>query len=276
MDLVKPEDKEILENYQQQQVKDALNYKTNSKSPKSLRTYKFGWKKFCRWCEANLYDPFNPPTGSREFLAALFIASMAKKRALKDASLSTYLAAIKHYYGEKGLMIDISHEEIRKIRAGIKRDIGTKQVQKTPLTTENIKVLIDSIVRLTWPIEVRDKALILFGFSGAFRRSELIGIDLEHLDFDPNGVSVFLPKSKTDQTGQGRTVDIPFSATAQYCPVRAIQQWIACARVKSGPVFRQLHKSGTVTKLRLGGASVALILKKRCAPFGFSGKHCWS
>lgn len=265
-----PTDKEIVESFQRQHVEDALQYRNQSKAPKSLLTYSWAWKKFSGWCKENGYEPLNPPNASYEFLASLFIASMAKGRKLKDASISCYLAGIRHFYNEKGVVIDTAHSEIRKIRAGIKRELGTRQVQKLPLTTDSIKLVIDSLGKLIWPIEVRDKAMILVGFAGAFRRSELIGIDLEHLTFDQFGCSIFLPKSKVDQEMQGRSVDIPFASNAQYCPVRALQEWIRCAQIESGPIFLQVHKGGNIIRERLGDRSVALVLKKRCEPFGFS------
>lgn len=223
MSLASQHDKKIIESSQRQHISDAFQYRNQSKAQNSLMTYQCAWKKFINWCEESGYDTFWPPNSSYEFLASLFISAMAKNRKLKDASITCYLAGIKHFYSEKGITIDTSNSEIRKIRAGIRRELGTKQTQKLPLTTDNIKLLIDSIGNLAWPIEIRDKAMILLGFAGAFRRSELVGIDIEHLTFDQYGVSVFIQKSKTDQEMQGRFVDIPFASNTQYCPVRALQ-----------------------------------------------------
>ena len=270
MSIIIQKDEKILEEYKKQQIEDFYEYTRKSKSDNSIRAYRFAWTKFNEWCEKSDYEPFSPPESSFEFLIGLFIASMAKSRQLKPKSMESYLAGIKHFYSEKGVIVQTRHREIRKAMAGIKRELGTTPNQKKPLQTENIKLLIDSIGKLVWPIEVRDKAMILIGFSGAFRRSELVGIDIEHLSFDTNGVSIFIPKSKTDQEMQGRVVDIPFTSNEQYCPVRALQAWIKCARSESGPVFLQVHKGGNIIRKRLGGRSVALMLKKRCKPFGFS------
>lgn len=270
MTLVPLTDKKLLEQYKQQQAKDFFEYSQKSKSSNSVRAYRFAWTKFNNWCESHEYEPFSPPEGSYEFLVGLFMASMAKTRQLKPKSLESYLAGLKHFFAEKGIAVDTRHTEIRKAMSGIKRELGTKQNRKAPLTTENIKLLIDSIGRLVWPIEVRDKAMILIGFAGAFRRSELVGIDMEHLSFDPNGVSIFIPKSKTDQQMEGRFIDIPFASDERYCPVRALQAWIRCARIEKGAVFLQVHKGGNIIKERLGDRSVALMLKRRCRPFGFS------
>lgn len=270
MSIILQKDEKILEEYKKQQIEDFYEYTRKSKSANSIKTYRFGWVKFNRWCEENNYKPFSPPESSYEFLIGLFIASMAKNRQLKPKSLESYLAGIKHFYAEKGVIVKTRHREIRKAMAGIKRELGTAPSQKKPLKTENIKLLIDSIGKLVWPIEVRDKAMILIGFSGAFRRSELVGIDIEHLSFDTNGVSIFIPQSKTDQEMRGRFVDIPFASNDQYCPVRSLQTWIRCARIERGPVFLQVHKGGKIIRKRLGGRSVALMLKRRCKSFGFS------
>lgn len=270
MTLVPLTDKKLLDEYKRQQAKDFFEYSKKSKSSNSVRAYSFAWAKFNIWCEESGYEPFMPPEASYEFLVGLFMASMAKTRQLKPKSLESYMAGIKHFYAESQIAVDTRHSEIRKAMSGIKRELGVKQNRKAPLTTENIKLLIDSIGRLVWPIEVRDKAMILLGFAGAFRRSELVGIDIEHLAFDPHGVSIFIPKSKTDQQMEGRTIDIPFSPNEQYCPVRALQAWIRCARIEKGPLFLQVHKGGKIIRDRLGDRSVALMLKRRCKQFGFS------
>lgn len=270
MSLAHKNDHEILEDQKMQQARDFFEYHKRSKSSNSIRAYRFAWTKFTDWCASNSYDPFSPPVKSYEFLLGLFISSMAKTKQLRPKSLETYLAGLKHFYAENNIDVDTRHKEIRQAMAGIKRELGTKQTRKAPLTTENIKLLIDSIGRLVWPIEVRDKAMILIGFAGAFRRSELVAIDIEHLRFDPHGVSIFIPKSKTDQQMEGRFIDIPFASSDQYCPVRALQAWIQCAEIESGAVFLQVHKGGKIVRERLGDRSVALMLKRRCKPFGIS------
>lgn len=270
MNLPKKNDEAALEEYKKQHLEDFMEYTKKSKSPNSIRAYKFAWTKFSDWCSGSGYNLLFPPAESFELLIGLFIASMAKSKNLKPASLTTYLAGIKHFYSEKNIRVDTKHEEIRKAMAGIRRELGTKQNRKLPLTTDNIKLLIDSIGRIVKPIESRDKAIILIGFAGAFRRSELVGIDHEHLEFGSGGVSIFIPSSKTDQEGAGRFVDIPFSGSETYCPVRAIQAWIMCSKSSSGPVFRSITKGGRIKDKRLGDRDIAYMLKKYCKPFGFS------
>jgi integrase len=272
MEIIKKSAEQILEEFKVKQAEDFFEYTKKSKSKNSIRAYHFAWSKFSDWCASCGYIVKNPPASSHEFLVGLFIASMAKSRQLKPASLSTYLAGIKHFYAEIGVQVDTRHEEIRKAMSGIRREMGAKQTQKLPLTTDNIKMLVDSIGRIVKPIEARDKALILIGFAGAFRRSELVGIDCEHLEFSPDGVSIFIPSSKTDQEGNGRVVDIPFASDERYCPVRSLRLWMQCCGAASGPVFRGLTKGGKIMPERLCDRSVADMLKRRCRPFGFSNE----
>jgi len=114
----------------------------------------------------------------------------------------------------------------------------------------------------------RDRALLLLGMAGAFRRSELVGIDVEHLEFVGESVVITLPRSKTDQEGQGREVGIPFGQDANTCPVRALRAWLTAAGIESGPVLRSVNRHGQVGAGRLTGKSVALVVKHYMAAIG--------
>jgi len=258
-------DKQALEEYKKQQQQDFFEYAKKTKSPNSLRAYRFAWNKFTKWCQESGYSPLDPPT-PYELLIGLFLASMAKSRELKPASLSAYLAGIKHFYAGKGISIDTSHEEIRKVMAGIRREQGTKQTKKLPLTTDNIKILIDSIGEKK-PIDIRDRAMILIGFAGALRRSELVGIDREHLTFGSRGGSIFIPSANQE----GRTIELP-SSEGSCCPVRALQAWLHCCEVIDGPIFRPITKGGRALSGRLGSRTAAIMLKKRCKVMGDVGE----
>jgi integrase len=272
MDGLSKLDETNLEKRKKQQIEDFFTYTKKSKCSNSIRAYEFAWAKFIEWLTEHGYDMFKPPASSYELLIGLFISSMAKQQELKPASLSAYLAGIKHFYLEQGINVDTRHQEIRKAMTGIRRELGTRQVRKIPLLTENIKLLIDSFGKKETSICIRDKAIILIGFAGAFRRSELVSIDFEHLSFDPQGVSILIPNSKTDQEGEGRTVDIPFTPNEPYCPVRALKKWLTYAQIDTGPIFLQTTKGGKIIRERLGDRSVALRLKKWCMPFGFSNE----
>lgn len=261
--LVITEHKEKLDRYQNEHVKNFFEYTKVQKSHSTLRTYEAGWKKFQSWCHKYNYDFINVSESlnkSHELLIGMFISDLAAKRT-KLATLKTYLAGIKHNYSKKNLFVDVSHTEIRKALSGIRRVHGSKQTQKDPISPEVLRSVLDDMGDAQ--NDVRDRALILLGFAGAFRRSELVGIDLEHISFEKDGLRILIPKSKSDQSGEGRIVDIPKASTTTYCPVVNLQQWLKKASITTGPIFTQINKSGKIRYERLGDRSVALILKKR-------------
>ena len=112
---------------------------------------------------------------------------------------------------------------------------------------------------------MRDRALLLLGFAGAFRRSELVGLDVDHLTQREEGLSILIPSSKTDQEGIGQVVAIPRVPESPYCPVRAVLDWLVVAAISSGPVFRRVKRGDTIGESRLTAQSVALIIKALAA-----------
>jgi integrase len=143
---------------------------------------------------------------------------------------------------------------------GIRRTKGTAPVQKAATLTEDIRAMIDATD--AGIIGARDRALILLGFAGAFRRSELVGFDAEDCAFGKDGLTVTLRKSKTDQTGAGRKIGIPYGSNPDTCPVRTIQSWLEQAAVTTGPLFRSINRYGHVQPGRLSGIDVARVVKK--------------
>jgi len=115
--------------------------------------------------------------------------------------------------------------------------------------------------------DCRDRALLLFGFAGAFRRSELSRIDCESIERTPRGLVITIPKSKTDQEGQTRQVPIPHGRSA-ICPIKALDQWLELSGITEGPVFRPLNRRGHVLLGRLSGDSIASIVKQRVKTIG--------
>ena len=111
-------------------------------------------------------------------------------------------------------------------------------------------------------IGVRDRALILLGFAGAFRRSELVGFDAEDCTFGKDGLTVALRRSKTDQTGEGRKIGIPFGSWPETCPIRTLKLWMEQAAITMGPLFRSINRHGQVQTRRLSGIDVARVVKK--------------
>jgi integrase len=149
---------------------------------------------------------------------------------------------------------------VRNTLKGIRRTLGTRTVQKAPTLTDDIRTMVDAVDDGT--IGARDRALILLGFAGAFRRSELVGLDIADCVFGKDGLTVTLRRSKTDQDGAGRKIGIPYGANPETCPVRTIQAWIEQAGLSGGALFRSINRHGQVQAGRLSGIDVARIVKK--------------
>lgn len=133
-------------------------------------------------------------------------------------------------------------------------------VQKAPAVTDDIRAIVDATD--AGLIGARDRALVLLGFAGAFRRSELVGLDVEDCTFGKDGLTVTLRRSKTDQEGQGRKIGIPYGSNPETCLVRTIQAWLEISGINSGPLFRSITRHGQVQPGRLSGVDVARVVKK--------------
>jgi integrase len=149
---------------------------------------------------------------------------------------------------------------------GIRRTRGTAQTGKLPLFTDQLREMVAAL-----PPDlqgIRDRALLLVGFAGGFRRSELAALTVECVAAETEGLVITLRRSKTDQEGQGRRVALPFGANARTCPVAAIRQWLEAAGIRSGAVFREIDRHGKVGARPLHRDSVGLIVKRAAARIG--------
>src|SRR5207249_2058145 len=153
-----------------------------------------------------------------------------------------------------------NHAIITNTMKGIRRTKGTAPAQKAPTLTDDIRTMIDATD--AGIIGARDRALILLGFAGAFRRSELVGLDVEDCTFSKDGLTITLRRSKTDQQGAGRKIGIPYGSNPETCPVRVLQTWIEQAGIASGPLLRSINRHGQVQPGRLSGLDVARVVKK--------------
>jgi site-specific recombinase XerD len=235
-------------------LEQVREYIRASKAESTVRGYRADWRHFCDWCQQQDVCPL---PASCETVAS-YIAECAGR--LKVGSLQRRLNAIAEAHKAVSLESPTSAGLVRNTLKGIKRTFGTGAAQKAPALTEDIRAMVG----VTDPglIGVRDRALILLGFAGAFRRSEMVRLDVEDLDFSRDGMTVTLRRSKTDQEGQGRKVGIPYGSNPETCPVRVLQMWIEQAAIIDGPVFRPLNRHGRVKPGRLAGIDVARIVKK--------------
>jgi len=189
---------------------------------------------------------------------ALYLTDLADN-GRKVAGISRALASISQAHKAAGYASPRSTASVQAVMRGIRRKLGVAQVQKAPVLVADLRRMASSLSSTLKG--TRDRALLLLGFAGAFRRSELVGLDVTDLAFDDEGLTVTLRRSKTDQEGAGRKVGIPYGGDQATCPVGAVKAWLAAAGAKLGPVFVGVNRHGKLTGQRLAGEDVARIVK---------------
>ena len=197
-------------------LEQAREFARQSKAENTIRGYQSDWRDFCAWCESHGLCPL---PASPE-VAAAYIAECAAH--LKAGSIQRRLNAIAEAHKAVGVESPTHSAMVRNTMKGIRRTLGTATAQKTAALTDDIRAMIDA----TDPslIGARDRALILLGFAGAFRRSELVGLDVADCAFGKDGLTVTLRRSKTDQEGKGRKIGIPYGANPETVAlVRTVQ-----------------------------------------------------
>ena len=240
----------------------AAAYARGSRSTATWRAYESDWKLFSAWCESVDY-PALPATATT---VALFLAAQAKL-GLAPATLDRRLAAIRLMH--VGAQHPSPHDAlaVAEVMRGIRRAWKKPPGQKAPAVDVEVQHLVDAVEPQTLK-GLRDRALVLVGFAGAFRRSELVALDVEHLTSHPEGLSIRIASSKTDQEGQGQVVALPRVAESPYCPVQALSDWMVAAEITSGAVFRRMHRGDVVAEERLTSQSVALVIKALATKIG--------
>ncbi|MDA9092120.1 site-specific integrase [Pelagibacteraceae bacterium] len=234
---------------------ETLNNLKNSKSPNTLRAYESDYKDFSAFCIKNNFNPL--PANPK--ILSLYLTNLSQTS--KFSTLKRRIASISVIHKLKGHYIDTKHPIIMENLLGIKRKKGSNQKAKKPILISDLKAIVDVIDKLTIKENrrLRDKALILVGFAGGFRRSELVALEHEDIEFVREGVKIFVKRSKTDQSGEGMTKAIPSFNNTLYCPVVNLQNWIYELEDKKGKIFSISDKS------------VALIIKKYANLAGLDG-----
>ncbi len=225
-----------------------------SKAENTLRGYSADWRDFCAWSDAHGLSPL---PAAPEAVAA-YIAECAGR--LKVGSIQRRLNAIAEAHKAAGVESTTHNAIVANTMTGRRRTKGTAPVQKAAALTAEIRTMVEATD--AGLIGIRDRALILLGFAGAFRRSELVGLNVDDCAFGNDGLTVTLRRSKTDQIGAGRKVGIPYGSNPETCPVRTMQAWMEQAGVSGGPVFRSINRHGQVGPGRLSGIDVARVVKK--------------
>jgi site-specific recombinase XerD len=237
----------------------ARDYLRQAKSENTRRAYRADWAHFQAWCANRGF------TGllAKEETLVLYLSELAAM--CKVSTLERRLAAISQAHQVAGFESPTRGPLIRNLLAGIRRSKGTAPSVKTPVLTEDLRRMLD--VTPDNLLGTRDRALLLVGFAGAFRRAELVALDFSDVEFQREGLVVMLRRSKTDPEGQGRKIGIPLGS-AKTCPVRALEKWIEAAAIDSGPLFRPVNRHGRITERRLSDKAVVLVVKRYAAAAG--------
>ncbi len=241
-------------------VESAKKYISASIAANTARAYKVQWASFARWCSVAGREslPAMPDT------VAAYLSSMADN-GKKTSTIDSARAAIRKAHETAGLDDPTSSRLVKITLQGIRREKGTAPAQKAPAISADIKAMCAMLPDTL--IGKRDKALLLVGFAGGFRRSELVGVTVENIEDTPEGIIIHLLKSKTDQEGKGRLVGIRRSDNPATCPVRALLAWVSAAGIISGQVFRAVDRHGKIRE-SLTAQSIALVVKAACNAAG--------
>ena len=247
-----------------------LNNLKNSKSDNTLRAYKSDFRDFGLFCAQNGFKSL--PTEPK--LVSLYLTHLSTKE-IKMSTLKRRLVSIGVVHKLKGHYLDTKHPTIIENLMGIKRRKGIAQKGKKPLLINNLKLIINAIDedKKEEINKFRDRSIILVGFSGGFRRKELVSLNYEDLDFVSEGLKITLRKSKTDQYGEGSLKGIPYFNNPKYCPILSLQNWLKITKIKSGPLFRRFIKGSKLSENRLTDQTVAHIIKQYLELVGIDSKN---
>ena len=251
------------------QEETLLNLK-NSKANNTVRAYKSDFNDFGLFCAKNGLKSLP----SEPKIVSLYLTHLSTKE-VKMSTLKRRLVSIGVIHKLKGHYLDTKHPLIIENIMGIKRRKGSIQKGKKPLLIKYLKQIINAINEYN-DNEIkkfRDKSIILIGFSGGFRRTEIVSLDYNDLDFVEEGLKITVKRSKTDQFGEGLIKGIPYFDNQQYCPVISVKKWIEVSDITSGSLFRRLSKGSRLTENRLTDQTVALLLKKYLKLAGLDNEH---
>ena len=237
----------------------ARAYAEASRSPATRRAYRAAWQAFCLWCSSREAQPLPATT----HLAAAYAAHLAQL-GRRPSTVEQALAAISVAHQAAGHLSPTRDTPVRAVLSGIRRAHGAagpgsrgKAALETPALREALATIPKDTAR-----GLRDRAMLLLGFAGGLRRSELASLDLEDLELVPEGMQLRLRRSKTDQEGRGRLLGIPYGLHPETCPVRAVQAWRELAGISSGPLFRTVDRAGRILPRRCSDRAVARAVQR--------------
>ena len=242
----------------------------SSKANNTVRAYKSDFKDFEIFCAQNGFKSL--PSDAK--IVSLYLTHLSTKDA-KMSTLKRRLVSIGVIHKLKGHYLDTKHPAIIENIMGIKRRKGTFQKAKKPILISSLKKIINVIDQQKKEEikKLRDRSIILIGFSGGFRRNEIVSLDYDDLDFVPEGLKLSIRRSKTDQFGEGFTKALPYFDSSQYCPVVSLKKLLDLSKIRSGPVFRRFSKGSKLSENRLTDQTVALLIKEYLNLAGIDSKN---
>jgi site-specific recombinase XerD len=244
---------------------EVLEYAARARAKNTVRAYRADWEHFVAWCQQQRRSslPAEPST------VALYLAAFAQRRRI--TTLARRLVTLTEIHRARSYDPPTRHIAVRSVWEGIKRTHGVAARAKRPTLIQDIRDMV--AVLGNTPLGQRDKALLLVGFAGALRRSELVGLDVGHIQMTAQGMVLTVPFSKTDQEGRGRQVGIPFGNNLETCPVNAVSEWLKTGGITDGPVFRAVRANGSIARTRLVDRTVARVVKRTLLRLGRDPSH---
>ena len=260
---------EIITDIKALQEETLINLQS-SKAVNTLRAYKSDYNDFGLFCAQNGFKPLP----SEPKIVSLYLTYLSTKN-VKISTLKRRLVSIGVIHKLKGHYLDTKHPSIIENIMGIKRRKGSIQKGKKPLLINNLKQIINAIDKEKNKEikKIRDRSIILIGFSGGFRRNEIVSLDYDDLDFVEEGLKITLKRSKTDQFGESTVKGLPYFDNSEYCPVVSVRKWIEISKINSGPLFRRFIKGSKLSDNRLSDQTVALLIKDYLKKAGIESKN---
>jgi site-specific recombinase XerD len=242
----------------------------SSKASNTVRAYKSDFNDFEIFCAQNGFKSLP----SEPKIVSMYLTHLSTKDA-KMSTLKRRLVTIGVIHRLKGYYLDTKHPAIIENIMGIKRRKGSVQKSKKPILINYLKEIINVIDEQDKDEikKFRDRSIILIGFSGGFRRNEIVSLDCDDLDFVPEGLKINIKRSKTDQFGEGFTKALPYFDSSQYCPVVSLKKFIEISKITAGPVFRRFVKGSKLSENRLTDQTVALLIKEYLNLAGIDSKN---
>ena len=242
----------------------------SSKATNTVRAYKSDFNDFGLFCAQNGFKSLP----SEPKIVSLYLTYLSTKDA-KMSTLKRRLVSIGVIHKLKGHYLDTKHPSIIENVMGIKRRKGSVQKGKKPILINDLKIIIDVIDQQDREEikKLRDRSIILIGFSGGFRRNEIVSLNYDDLDFVSEGVKINIKRSKTDQFGEGSKKALPYFDSSKYCPVVSLKKWIDKTNINSGSLFRRFSKGSRLTEKRLTDQTVALLIKEYLQLAGIDSKN---